>query len=314
MGDFEKEVLRRVVPGVQAKDYEVTFMDIYNLCLFLIGKHVNEILGEDVINYEDVFNMCICFIEQDHSSTVFLNGNGGGIVGLENVEEVAEYIQRIIHDSILIYADRINEITKKCENVVAREKLIYDSSESTTQEYNWLMNMKALLYNAAVDKDVMSYALPIKEGCPSEIFSNAVSPQLLEDETNVNIIKEMWRAAVEMIFIEFRQMVLSKVTGQDVIINTDKNVSIPIEDYPEYAAEKYMRDSVKEALLNAGIALNTPDPERERAWLKQYVEDNGISMPALQFLMLSNETEYSEIEESIIQKILQEKKQKISVG
>lgn len=233
--ETNKKVLRELVPGVVAKDYEVKWLNIYNLILFLAGKQVNGALGEDVINYGEIFDIALQCYSQYHDNythtTVFVGGTPDTTIPenqLQNVEEVAKYMENITCDAIRIYCPLINKMTKKVSQQVQKSKSVGDD------------NLRGIIYNAATDRRVMINAIPNENLLQSE-YTKIVAPQLLENQVNKTLIITMWREAVESLFEIFLDMIWDAAAGKP-------------QD-PEQMAQIYADVGTAEILLGNGISV-----------------------------------------------------------
>lgn len=284
------ELLRSIIPGVQAKDYKIESLNIFNIALFMVAKGFNEALGFDVLNYEEIFK-----ISNDSGRKKelddFLNSEmtffpDGYSLEFQNTEEVTEYCSHIRHYIVeQMYSKWIYDHIKLPNNRPVEAGL------GAAVNFN---NMN-ILENICCQED----AEWIKSMFKELDGYKQVAEQLLND--NLSEIKGMWIATVHMVYVAFANLVGFALSGQRI---TDW-------DYFWDLCSQLMLGSKQEQLDASAEKAFNPAQSQAPVDKNQPVELVGWSD-----IKPTSYVAPSEIEEVIIKKIMEEKMRevKISVG
>lgn len=278
------ELLMGIIPGVQAKDYKIESLNIFNIALFMVAKGFNEALGFDVLNYEEIFK-----ISNDNDTIGKLRCEDTELFPgefLENTEEVRDYCSRIMHYTVeQMYSKWIYDHIKLPNNQPVEAGL------GAAVNFN---NMN-ILENICCRSDLGINYLGRRIG-----FNKNIAEQLLNDRTEE--IKGMWIAMVHMVYVAFANLVGFALSGQRI---TDWDY------FWDLCAQQMLGASTQEQLDASVQKAFNPAQSQAPVDKNQPVELVGWSD-----IKPTSYVAPSEIEEVIIKKIMEEKMRevKISVG
>lgn len=229
----EKAILRAVVPGIKAEDYEVNYLYFPNLIAFLMAKSFNESAGFTIFDYEKLFEssdagiksmMQLEFFGEDFSDEMYAKAVDTLKFGVMNLIEKA------------LIPEAAGAIDQATAISLARNAQQYAINELARIKNQFCYTSEATLNELKENGDEDNFCSKISGIC------FAYPDKVLEHIDVRNIVLEKWFRLASMVMSD--QTIMGNFNPAAPTVNPAVSMQIPIQVPVTAAQQPQANDSV----------------------------------------------------------------------